>query len=173
MMEWSVELTAPTKTAIDIDGDWVDDLMDLAADADGIVSVARDGSLISTRFTIEADDVVTATTLAVETWSSWADKLGIPVAAPTWADVCTYDTLETRNNIPLYPDVIGVTEVAEIMGVSKQRASELTKRANFPQPIARLALGPVWPKRNIEAWNEANPRRGKSGRPRKDKDSPN
>ena len=42
------------------------------------------------------------------------------------------------------PNIVGVAEVAKVLGVSKQRASELARSADFPRPIAFLASGPVW-----------------------------
>jgi hypothetical protein len=59
----------------------------------------------------------------------------------------------------------GVTEVAQLLGVSKQRVSELRTSAAFPAPIAELAAGPVWAgsslRRFVESWSR------KPGRPRR------
>ena len=55
-------------------------------------------------------------------------------------------------------------EVAEILGVSRQRASELASSAGFPRPVANLAAGPVWLLSSINSFNEKWERR--PGRPR-------
>jgi hypothetical protein len=61
----------------------------------------------------------------------------------------------------------GVTELAGLFGVSRQRMSELRTRADFPSPVAELAAGPVWTEssvtRFIGEWER------KPGRPRKKK----
>jgi len=59
----------------------------------------------------------------------------------------------------------GVTEVAEIIGVSRQRIAKLRDRADFPDPIAEIAQGPIWDLDEIEAWGGSDLRLS-SGRPR-------
>jgi predicted DNA-binding transcriptional regulator AlpA len=46
----------------------------------------------------------------------------------------------------------GVSEVAEMLGVSKQRVSELAKTRGFPKPLVTLASGPVWPVAAIRSF---------------------
>ena len=59
----------------------------------------------------------------------------------------------------------GVTEVAEIIGVSRQRLSKLRERPDFPDPIGVLAQGPIWDLDQVEAWNGSGLSRSSSGRP--------
>lgn len=40
--------------------------------------------------------------------------------------------------------LVGISEAAEILGVSKQRVSQLADLPSFPRPLARLRCGPVW-----------------------------
>jgi hypothetical protein len=47
---------------------------------------------------------------------------------------------------------MGVAEVAELLGVSKQRVTQLAKVDGFPAPAASLAAGPVWESADIELW---------------------
>lgn len=61
----------------------------------------------------------------------------------------------------------GVTEVAELIGVSRQRFADLRVRPDFPEPVAELASGPVWDIAAIRRWSESGARRG-PGRPAKD-----
>lgn len=46
----------------------------------------------------------------------------------------------------------GISEIAERLGVSRQRAQQLSAREDFPKPITRLKSGPVWDQAEIEAW---------------------
>ncbi len=62
----------------------------------------------------------------------------------------------------------GVTEVAEALGVSRQRLSKLRGRADFPDPIGVLAQGPIWDLDAVEAWNGSGSRNSTPGRPRAD-----
>lgn len=50
------------------------------------------------------------------------------------------------------PRLAGLAEAAEILGVSKRSAVQYAKRADFPEPLARLASGPVWDAAAVEAW---------------------
>ncbi len=50
-------------------------------------------------------------------------------------------------------DVVGASEIAELLGVSRQRVYELIEsHEDFPHPIARLARGSVWERSAIERW---------------------
>lgn len=61
--------------------------------------------------------------------------------------------------------LVGLAEIAAILGVSKQRVGELRRRPDFPRPVAELASGPVWKlsmlKRFVAGWQR------KPGRPRR------
>jgi predicted DNA-binding transcriptional regulator AlpA len=64
------------------------------------------------------------------------------------------------------PRLAGLAEVAEILEVSKWSALHYSKRDDFPEPLARLASGPVWDAAEIAAWGaEHGPFR--PGRPTK------
>ena len=50
------------------------------------------------------------------------------------------------------PRLAGLAEVAELLGVNKRSASRYTRRADFPEPLARLLAGPIWDSAEVEAW---------------------
>ena len=63
--------------------------------------------------------------------------------------------------------VVGVSEIAELLGVTSQRAGQIARdHADFPPPIATLAAGRVWDLEAVKAWIATHPER-RSGRPRK------
>lgn len=43
-----------------------------------------------------------------------------------------------------FPKLAGLAEVASLAGVSRQRAAQLAAHPDFPEPVQRLAMGPVW-----------------------------
>jgi predicted DNA-binding transcriptional regulator AlpA len=47
---------------------------------------------------------------------------------------------------------MGVTEVAQRLGVSRQRVHQLRSTPDFPDPVAMLAAGPIWESIDIEDW---------------------
>jgi predicted DNA-binding transcriptional regulator AlpA len=46
----------------------------------------------------------------------------------------------------------GIREIAEIAGVSPQRANQLAAKPDFPKPLDRIAAGPVWDRAEVRAW---------------------
>ena len=47
---------------------------------------------------------------------------------------------------------MGLTEIAQLLGVSRQRVHQLSKADGFPEPTAVLAAGPVWETVAVEKW---------------------
>jgi hypothetical protein len=50
------------------------------------------------------------------------------------------------------PELAGLAEIAELLDVTKNTAMKYSRRADFPQPIDRLASGPVWRRTSVERW---------------------
>lgn len=48
--------------------------------------------------------------------------------------------------------LVGVAEVAAMLGITRTRVSQLAKTQGFPEPVARLSAGPVWNRDDIERW---------------------
>ena len=49
--------------------------------------------------------------------------------------------------------LMGAHEIRIRLGsVSRQRAYQITSRADFPKPLADLAQGKVWLAEDVEAW---------------------
>jgi predicted DNA-binding transcriptional regulator AlpA len=63
---------------------------------------------------------------------------------------------------------MGAAEVAEVLGVSRQRVHILRQTyADFPAPVAELSRGPIWHEVDITAWLAAHPTRPTGRRPTK------
>jgi len=71
--------------------------------------------------------------------------------------------LEREITTPNLPELVGLTEIAWILGVSKQRVGQLRERDDFPKPVAELRSGPVWARPMLDRFIDDWPRR--SGRP--------
>lgn len=50
------------------------------------------------------------------------------------------------------PRLAGVAEIAALAGVGRSRAGEISQRPDFPQPVQRLAMGPVWLEADVTEW---------------------
>jgi predicted DNA-binding transcriptional regulator AlpA len=66
----------------------------------------------------------------------------------------------------------GLTEIGELLQVSRQRAFTLAKRPDFPAPIAISRAGRVWDLNQVEEWSKTWDRHNKGGRPRKPQADP-
>lgn len=64
-----------------------------------------------------------------------------------------------------FPKLAGLAEIAGLAGVSRTRASQLAAHPDFPAPVDRLAMGPVWRESDVTKFIAA-PR--KAGRKPKD-----
>lgn len=49
--------------------------------------------------------------------------------------------------------LVGVREIAELLGISRQRVLELFRsHDDFPRPEAELSAGRIWKREAVEAW---------------------
>jgi prophage regulatory protein len=48
--------------------------------------------------------------------------------------------------------LMGAAEIAQRLGVSRQRVSQITSRDTFPRPVIELASGRIWETEAVEAW---------------------
>jgi hypothetical protein len=78
--------------------------------------------------------------------------------------VCTPEHFETEALRPDFPPLASAADVAEILGVSRQRVHQLAaSNTRFPAPVARVGTGPLWTVPAIEHFARIWDRR--PGRP--------
>lgn len=96
------------------------------------------------------------------------DITGRPTPLPS-GDIPLRLSRVLRTLLLVAAPVVGLAEIAELLGVSRQRAVQIVRdHADFPEPVADLASGRVWHRPSVDAWMAAHPDR-KPGRPRKDR----
>lgn len=76
-------------------------------------------------------------------------------------EVSSDDRLTRDIEQPTFPEFVGLSEIAERLGVSKQRVGEL--RPRLPKPVTELRSGPIWQWPAIERFVKSWAR--KPGRP--------
>lgn len=47
---------------------------------------------------------------------------------------------------------IRLVEIAELLGVTKQRAHQIAEEDDFPVPVAEDGRGRLWSRREVQAW---------------------
>jgi hypothetical protein len=166
------EYVAQIEVWSDPDPDRADDLLDALLALGAIGPVVASGSLgvgYTARFFVEIPgggdegDLLAAHEARMIVMAA-LEKAGVEHRGVARLEVIdgNLDELEfTRET----DELVGVTELAEMLGVTRQRASELRTRPGFPAPIADLASGPVWKSSSLRRFVDTWERR--PGRPRK------
>lgn len=54
--------------------------------------------------------------------------------------------------------LLGNAEIGRLLGVSRQRVSQLTTRPGFPRPRAILSMGNVWSLTDLQQWADTTGR---------------
>lgn len=49
-------------------------------------------------------------------------------------------------------DLMGTSEVAALLGVSRQRVLVIARQTGFPKPLAVLKMGNVWRGTDVREW---------------------
>jgi len=83
----------------------------------------------------------------------------------TGIEVLTTHEHERRVKQPSIPELVGYAEIAEMAGVSRQRARQLGDVIGFPTAVVETHTGPLRVRSQVEAWLERWDR--KPGRPAK------
>ena len=104
------------------------------------------------RFTVEGENPTDAITDAMEVVYKAANECDLPQWPVIKAEVTEWDEFERELDRPTYPPVLGISEIGEQLGVSRQRASQIARRRDFPRPYAVLACGPVWLEPNVRRF---------------------
>lgn len=53
---------------------------------------------------------------------------------------------------PEPPETVGAAEIAQMLGVSRQRVSQLTAQPGFPRPWLSLRMGKIWLASEVQDW---------------------
>jgi hypothetical protein len=146
----------------------LEDFLDELLDHDGVVTgkpeEPGDGrARYGARFSVQATDAVEAVARAREVFEHAAVGAGLPPWPLARVEAQAERELQLELARPSFPELLGVAELAEELGVSRQRAWTVTGRPDFPEPVARLKATPVWTAASVRRFVESWPR--KAGRP--------
>jgi hypothetical protein len=84
-------------------------------------------------------------------------------SAPIAVEAVRPDEYERRAHLPTLPVLLGAQEIADELGVSRQRVHQLRSHPQFPAPLVDVAMGALWDERAIQKFAREWSR--KSGRP--------
>lgn len=136
--------------------DRIGDLLDVLHEHAAVTSGARNGRRYGARFCVTGENPVSAVGEALRVFREAAERVGLPPWPAVEVQLQTMAELERQNRLPTLPEMVGVSEVAELLGVTRQRASALARSPSFPHPIVELKSGPIWDRgavdRFVETW---------------------
>jgi len=130
------------------------------------VGVEREQGRASTQFFVTARTLRSACDQAI---SHTVAALGAAevLAEPRGVEVLDEATFTERLTRPTIPELVGYAEIAEIAGVSRQRAAQLAEEhEDFPPVVVCTKPGPQRVKAAVEQWFTAKGER-RRGRPPK------
>ncbi|MGP5057030.1 hypothetical protein ACTXJ3_18345 [Brachybacterium paraconglomeratum] len=153
-LDWASTATTTT--------DALEPLLDELADHSPAGSVSRDGLHGSVMLFLESAQLEDAIADAIAIVRA-ALQNSVPTADLVGVDVRDGDALDRELEQPVFPGVVGYAEIAEIAGVSRQRARAFTKIDGFPAPVIVTAQGPLMARAAVERWLEN--RNTRPGRP--------
>jgi hypothetical protein len=158
---WSVHTELHSTTTPD---SVLDEMTDVLAGHSPAVGFAPNGNM-SVDISVEASTARQALDAALKTVTKAARDAGASDNV-LGIELMNEDEQERRLATPSIPELCGLSEVGDILGVSRQRAGQLAKENNdFPPAVARLKAGPVYVKWQVEAFKDRWARR--AGRPSK------
>jgi hypothetical protein len=92
----------------------------------------------------------------------------LQLASPIGLEIIRESEWQRRAEAPTMPALMSAAEIADELGVRRQRVHQLRHTANFPAPLAELRGGAVWDAAAVRKFAEGWTR--KPGRPRGQRD---
>lgn len=144
------------------DGDARDDAPHDAAGASGSWEACRD-EVCSAEHTLGGGECSAEHTSAaveargerpVETSDPWSARYADALARMAETVLASGTAARTdRYQVSVHAELVGLGELVEMLGVnSRQRAHRVTQNRGFPDPVAELAMGPVWRREQIAGY---------------------
>jgi predicted DNA-binding transcriptional regulator AlpA len=144
-------------------------LVDQLADYGGIVSGGPGYDSWGATVSVQADDAGQAAVIAVDLVDSDGGVAGLPLGCIVRAEALRADVADEDLERPQFPDVVTAPEVAEILGITRQRVHTLAaQNKDFP-PATRVGSVRCWYRAAIEQFKDEWNRQGgwPKGRSRK------
>jgi predicted DNA-binding transcriptional regulator AlpA len=132
--------------------------------SDGMVGAQPARGLFTVTTTVAADDWEKASGVGVDGILHVVRLSGVD-STVVGVETLDRDEYDRRAEEPSIPELISAPEVAELLGVTRQRVHQLAADNQlFPEPFMRLGSGPLWIADAIQRFDHEWSR--KPGRPR-------
>lgn len=167
--DWVITLSYPISEVAPVDrvplNSWLSDAMEswetaLAPIDASVFRVPDRGVIDVTAYHSGQESIIDTITLMVSLISR---KIGM--SDPEAIEVVRESEHQRRADEPTMPELMSAAEIADELGISRQRVHQLRDTEAFPAPLADLRGGAVWDAKAIRKFNEGWER--KPGRPKK------
>jgi hypothetical protein len=146
---WTVTIEGRAAAALDPEA-----LLEQMAEHHTVVSY-RDG-LVSTTSTVPARSPIAAFDFVFEALSEALGGVKLDIER---VEAMTEERQEQDLEISNLPDLVGLAEIAELAGTTRQRVFQMTATKGFPAALLELRSGRLWSKPAIENFLEARQER--------------
>lgn len=156
MMTWHVRVSFLVARPFGEDAPF--DLTERLHEYAAVTSVNRDDKGGAVALFIEAPTTLDAASIASQLVTDAATTT-VGTIDVTGLEVMSEEEFDTELARPVFPEVVGYAEIAEIAGVSRQRARQFADLQGFPRPVIETAQGPLRSRAAVENWIENRPTR--------------
>lgn len=161
-MDWSVMIdTAGDEVTAEQADDVLEQLQDLAA----VLTTGQADTTLGATVAVHGRSYLDALDYAEHRLHKAFAAAGLAEREVVEVRAVEWTRFEAELEQSSHLEFVGVSELADLLGVTRQRAHAIAGGATFPEPVARLAAGPVWARPSIAHFVEGWDR--KPGRPRK------
>ncbi|WP_143661329.1 hypothetical protein [Streptomyces pseudogriseolus] len=136
---WTVYVELAVRDAAD---SMIEELYERLAEREPVVGTAPNGNL-SVRIWVDTATARQAIDVALKEVAAASKAVGLGQTV-VGVELLTEKELDRRNAEPIVPELAGISEIAEMLGVGRQRAAQLAQRSDFPPAVAQLKSGPVF-----------------------------
>ncbi|MFD9061830.1 hypothetical protein ACFVZ3_09945 [Kitasatospora purpeofusca] len=156
--QWSAYVELATT---EVDDSQFEHLLEILDEHSPALGFAPSGNFYA-QLSVEAGTARKALDLALKTVTEAARTVGAGRDV-LGVELMTQDEFERRLSEPQIPELVGLSEVASLLEVSRQRVGQLvTEHQEFPPPVAKLRSGPVFIADQVRTflsrWNRAGGR---------------
>lgn len=127
------------------------DVMEILDEHGAVASVSRALDSGTIDLTVEASGAEGACIDGVRIVRAALERSATEVET-TSVTAQTVEALEEQLATPVIPEVVGYAEIAQMAGVSRQRARQFADIESFPRPAIVTAQGPLMTKASVTQW---------------------
>lgn len=130
------------------DPDQIGDVLEALEAHSAVASVQKRGATVA--LFVDADTVTDAITRAIGlVRDATTGTQGFEVVM---IEAKTEQAFMAELAEPLFPPMVGYAEIAEMLGVSRQRVHQLASKEGFPSPVIETRQGPLMLEAAVTEW---------------------